>query len=154
MRYAFLSGDSVVHLADLDTDDDAAIMARQFQSVVNITGQNPEPTLGWVLSNGVLIDPTGMAKTSRYISKEKFLSRFTDAELIAIETFANGTSAPAMALRVSMRKQQVAEYIDLDYDKTVQGIMGLVALGLLTSDRANAIIYTPVTETERYKGKT
>ncbi len=80
------------------------------------------------------------------------LERFTETEIAGIEAFAAQSNAYAYALRGAMRKQSVAAYIDLSLPQTIAGINNLVALGLLTSERANIILNTPVTSLEKYKG--
>lgn len=152
MRFAFLSDDKVVSIQEFDTEEEAAFAARPYSAVINITDTLPQPQFGWVLVSGSLIDPTGVAQEIKHISKEKFLSRFTDNEICAIEDFSKGTSDPAKAIRAALKRQEQAMFIDLNYEKTRQGVQVLELLGLIAPGRANTILNTPLTAEERYRG--
>jgi len=152
MRFAFVLDDKVELIKDMEDGNEAAALARQYQALIDVTGASPAPQVGWILVNGQVIDPTGLAQPDRHISKEKFLSRLTDDEICTIEDFAKGTSQYARAVRAAMKRQEQSTYIDLNYWRTIQGIQNMVALGLLTPDRANTILNAPITEEEKFKG--
>lgn len=152
MKFAFVQNEAVILIEDLNNENEAAEKSKQYQAVINITDLDPQPQINWILKNNVLVDPTGLAVPTKHISKQKFLDRFTDNEICAIEDFSKGTSDYAKSVRANLKKQEQAEYIDLNYSRTINGVMGLVLLGLLTSDRANAILNTPLSEEEKFRG--
>ena len=151
MKFALIQNDYIVLIIDTSSADDLGDI-RSYQACIEITNQDPMPAVGWKLDGSVLIDPSGAAVAKKHISKEKFLSRFTDTEICDIEDFSKGTSPYAKAVRASLKRQEQAMYIDLNYQKTKDGINNLVALHLLTAERADAILNTPLSEEEKYKG--
>lgn len=151
MKIAFILEDKVASIVEVSSFDDVADVSRRYQASVDVTDAVTQPQVGWEFKDGQIVYPAGVS--TKVMSKLKFLERFTDAELAGIEAFAAGTSAYSFAMRVALRKQQVAEFIDISLPQTIAGVGNLVALGLLTSERANLILNTPVTEAERYKGK-
>lgn len=153
MKFALIRDNIVASIVDAESAEEIGLLISQYQNAIDITDADPQPAVGWELSGTILIDPTGLSQPSKKISKLKMLERFTDAEIAGIEAFAAQSNAYAYALRGDMRKQSVAAYIDLALPQTIAGINNLVALGLITSDRANTILNTPVTEVEKYKGK-
>lgn len=153
MKFAFVKDDHVVEIRELHSENDISEDLRSYQAVMLIDGMDPVPQVGWQLSGSSLIDPTGQAKPSKVMSRLKFLERFTDAELGAIEAFSAQSNPYAYALRAAIRKQQVSEFIDLSLPQVSTGVMNLVGLGLLTLERANAILNTPLKDDEKYRGK-
>ena len=90
------------------------------------------------------------------ITRLAFLNRFTDAEAIAIDMASidnpSGTVEERQqqaALRRFLNKVNSANYIDLSLQQTIDGINALVALGLLTSERASAILTDTIQQDER-----
>ena len=152
MRYAFVKDDIVVLVEEHPSKEVAADKARGFQALFDITNDLPQPQLGWQLKNGILVDENGVIPHYTRLSRLKFLERFTDLELANILAFSESASPYAVAIKVALRKQALAEYIDLSLQQTSQGVLNLVPLGLLTADRANAILNTPLTEDEKYRG--
>lgn len=152
MKFALIKDNFVVSIVEAADAEEIGLLISQYQNAIDITSLDPLPAVGWELVGTILTDPTGLSQPSKKISKLKMLERFTDAEMAGIEAFAAQQNAYAYALRGAMRKQSVAAYIDLALPQTIAGINNLVALGLLTSDRANTILNSPVTATEKYKG--
>lgn len=152
LYFALISENTVVSIISADSDQIDLSTTMKYQNIIEITNLDPVPEVGWILEGTVLKDPTNSATPSKKMSRLKLLERFTDAELAGIEGFANQSNAYAYALRAAMRKQMAAEFIDLALPQTVAGIHNLVALGLLSSQRASEIINTPLTEAEKYRG--
>jgi len=74
------------------------------------------------------------------MSKNDFLDLFTDAEL---EAFLDIDSLPAPAkkpMRVVLKRFEAADTIDLASQRTIDLVNGLVALGVLTGNRAAEIL--------------
>jgi len=152
MLCAMVLNGIVAEIRDL-TDEESQTEGANFSNVVDITNANPFPEVGWVFNGMVFAPPPGAsAVPSLRLTKLAFLNRFTDAEVAAIETFAFQNNAYAAALRGALRKQQVSNYMDLARTDTIVGVNNLVALGLITPARAAAILTTPPTDLERYKG--
>lgn len=144
MIYAIVNNNVVEQVRAISQEEfDQGIVNRN-QAVLDITGMLPEPAVGWVYNGSVLSSPT----PSTRISKLALRQRFTFNELVAIKT----ASASNAMVGVLLDNLSVATYIDLGLPATQQGIGLLVQLGLLTSDRATAILTTPPVYSELYKG--
>jgi len=90
------------------------------------------------------------------ISKLAFLNRFTDAEYIAVDLASiDNPSATTeqrqgqAMLRMFLSKIDKAAHINLDLQQTKDGINALAAMGLLTTERATAILTDTITSEER-----
>lgn len=86
------------------------------------------------------------------ISRLAFITRFTDAEAIAVDLASQGATVPAANMRRYVQKVNAAEYIDLMRDDTRGGVQQLEAMGLLAAGRAAVILDTPPTESEVWNG--
>jgi len=92
----------------------------------------------------VLIDTTKGPKPST-VTKVAMITRFTDAEFVAILTAAKtDVEVEGWYARFS-----AATTISLDDSRTIAGAWLLVAKGLLTEERAAAILSDPVQDSER-----
>lgn len=87
----------------------------------------------------------------RHITQLAFLSRFTDAEAIAIDLASQGATVQAASMRRYQAKVNAASYIDLDRADTRAGVQALESAGLLSAGRALAILDAAVQEHERYR---
>jgi hypothetical protein len=85
----------------------------------------------------------------RRITKLRFQLRFTDAEAAAIDMASRGDTPEAALLRRHRELVQLAEWVDLDKQLVRDGVMGLALMGLITPERAAAILDTPVADDER-----
>lgn len=88
---------------------------------------------------------------STKITRFAFRSRFTATEKVALEfTMLDDPNASmqqrqiAATLRVFMKDLDNAQFVVLDRPDIVNGVQMLVQLGVLTSDRATAILTSPV----------
>lgn len=84
----------------------------------------------------------------RHITPLAFLSRFTDAEAVAIDLASIGATAPAAGLRRYLAKVNAAKYIDLDRADTRAGVQALEAATLLAAGRAAVILDAAVQASE------
>lgn len=112
------------------------------------------PTAGmggeWVLCGnavgpGDLYDGNAFSKPAsvtepRHITQLAFLSRFTDAEAIAIDLASIGGTQQAAAMRRYTDKVKVALFIDLDRADTRAGVQALETATLLGAGRALEIL--------------
>lgn len=70
------------------------------------------------------------------LTKLEFVNKFTDEEFIAIMN----ASKTNPVVELWMMKFNLAEFIDVNYPLTIQGVQGLEALGLIGAGRANEIL--------------
>ena len=89
---------------------------------------------------------------SRRVTQLAFISRFTDAEAIAIDLASIGATTQAAAMRRFQKKVDAATFIDLDRSDTRGGVQTLEAAGLLAVGRAAEILDGPIADQERYRG--
>lgn len=149
MLYALVRESKIYQILDLD-EEQVQANARVFERVVDISQMTPTPEVGWEVSeNGTFIQPQG-SNPSRIITRLAFMNRFKDAEIGAIYTIAN---TPGHALQIPFKiyidKLLAASFVDLARPDTMASIQTLSALGVLTAARANEIITTPVSYSER-----
>lgn len=78
------------------------------------------------------------------ITRLAFLSRFTDAEAIALDLASIGATVQAATLRRYMSKVNAAAFIDLGREDTRAGVLALESMGILAAGRALEILDTPV----------
>lgn len=92
--------------------------------------------------------PDISAPPTSKITRLSFRNRFTFAEKVAIETAAETDAV----VRVLIKDQSEATYIDLNRVDTQQGTQLLVAKGLITAERASEILSLIVQPGEEYRG--
>ena len=104
---------------------------------VDCTGV-PNIALGWIYTGADFTAPSAPppAPPPTQISPLEFMARLTPAETTAISTAALGNAALLMWLV----QASAAQYIDLTDPRTKEGLDALVAAGLLTADRAAAVL--------------
>lgn len=90
------------------------------------------------------IVPRTATSYGRIITRLAFLSRFTDAEAIAIDLASIGGTVEAATLRRAQAKINAAEEIQLDNAETRAGVQALETAGLIAAGRAAAILDAPV----------
>lgn len=83
------------------------------------------------------------------ITRLAFLNRFQDSEAIAIDLASIGSTPEAAAVRLYLKKVDAATYIDLQDQKTRNGVIALESLGLLQAGRALEILDAPIQPSER-----
>lgn len=77
-----------------------------------------------------------------------FLSRFTDAEAIAIDLAGIGATVEAATIRRHMMKVTSATYIDLSSPTLRESLMLLENVGILAEGRVNEIVTAPIRQDE------
>lgn len=87
---------------------------------------------------------SGVINDSR-ITKLAFRQRFTFAERVAIETAAETDAS----VRVMLKDQEAATFIDLSRQDTIDGVNALASGGLITAQRASEILTNPIQDIER-----
>ncbi len=73
---------------------------------------------------------------SKIMTTLAFMELFTDAEWVAVLDAAKQSSQ----IQLFVMKMEQAEFMDLDYQATIDGINGLAALGLITVQRAQEVL--------------
>jgi hypothetical protein len=102
--------------------------------------------IGWTYDGINFIRPPYLAPTLTWIiTKVAFVSRFTSAEYVGVVTAAN--SDPSVQAWYDLLF--IANNIDLEDQRTVDGINFMVSKNLLTAERANEILTTPSFPSER-----
>jgi len=81
---------------------------------------------------------------STLVTRLAFLSRFTDAEAVAIDLAGIGETAEAATVRRYVSKIEAAAFIDLSREDTRSGVQALEALGILAAGRAAEILDAPI----------
>lgn len=92
------------------------------------------------------------APALRHITRLAFLSRFSDAEAVAIDLASIGATPQAAGMRRYLSKVNTATYIDLDRADTRAGVQALEAAGVLAAGRALQILDVPVQPEEGWRG--
>lgn len=144
MKIAFVQGNQVVEVKEM-SEEQLLQVSQSYQAVVDITGFDPEPKIGWLLVGNKLVslDP---ATPSMKITKLALRQRFTISELTAIYAAMNTTPI----VKILMDNLMVANFVDLQRADTAGGINVLVAYGLITSERAVQILTTVPSAMEKY----
>lgn len=157
------------HVRDVAHDDPKTIYAPEV--AVHYDTDVPDDTVGGAtLVNGTWTNPPPPPPPPppqpppppppepRHISKLSFRNRFTTTEKVTLEIASLDNPAATMAqrqqaagLRVALKDQENASYIDLDRADTRSGVQMLETAGLLAAGRSLVILDTAVTETERYR---
>ena len=114
---------------------------------VEVTERDPfdGPFWGWTYENGVFSPPPPPDPLPSVITKVAFRFRFTDAEYAGIITAAR-TDAEVQAWYDTFN---MVATIDLDKQRTKDGVANLVSKNLLTQARATEILTAPVQPSER-----
>jgi hypothetical protein len=130
------------------TDEEIQAVANDYSNVLDVTNENPRPTKGWSFDGLVFIPPAGVSgAVSMKITKLALRQRLTIQELMALQT----ASQTSVFLQVLKDNLAVSTFIDLSRADTIAGVNALVAMGIITADRANIILNTPPSATEIYK---
>ena len=82
------------------------------------------------------------------ITKLAFRNRFMFAEKVAIEAAAETDPT----VRVLLKDQDAATFIDLSRQDTIEGVLILVNKNLITEERANHILSLNIKPEETYRG--
>lgn len=147
MIYALIKANVVVSIEALDAATATAMQAQY--TIMDITNVTPAPQIGWTLSGGVLSGPPPASNWE--ITRFAFRLRFTMEEMVGIYTMADNLPS-GYPIKVLMDNLAEAMFVDLKDVSTIEGLGLLEEFGLITSDRATAILTTPPADGELYKG--
>lgn len=112
---------------------------------IDLTGVTPEPGRDWIYKNGVFSPPPLPPPPPNIITKVAFRFRFTDAEYVGILSAAKTDVEVASWVETF----NMVSSIDLDNQRTKNGVANLVSKNLLTQARASEILTAPVQLNER-----
>lgn len=93
---------------------------------------------GMALEGGVWVERNNAASV-RVIPTVDFRSRFADAEMDAIMSLAYSGTGDVTARRILLKLQTRSD-IDLDDQRVIDGMAYWVSKGIMTQERANAIL--------------
>ena len=117
-------------------------------NMIRIDQLDPVPGIGWSYENGVFTappppPPPPPPAPQTVFTKYQFRSRFTLAELVAMDNFASSstlTDVQKATLNTITKNFDLADNIDITNSATIQGVEYLVSAGILTQDRATEIL--------------
>lgn len=114
---------------------------------IDLTNVKPEPARDWTYKDGVFSPPAIILSPPlpNIVTKVAFRFRFTDAEYAGIITAAR-TDAEVQVWYDTFNMLTV---VDLDNQRTKDGVANLVSKNLLTQARADEILTAPVQPNER-----
>lgn len=139
-RYAVIEDNKVANVVIAESD-----YASNEEKWICIDTLIPSPGPGWIYNGGVFKEPDHPLNTSKIITKVAFRFRFTDAEYAAILAAAK-TDVEVQAWYDTFN---MVATIDLDNQRTKDGVANLVSKNLLTQARATEILTAPVQLGER-----
>jgi hypothetical protein len=139
--YAVIKGDVVDGIAVADGPLDTNSLW------VCVDGMNPMPGPRWTYENGVFSPPVDPPPTPlpNIITKVAFRFRMTDAEYVGVISAAKTDVEVAAWVETF----NMVSKIDLDNQRTKDGVANLVSKNLLTQARADEILTAPVQPNER-----
>lgn len=143
MKCVLINDGTVADIKTL-TDEEIQAIGSQYAVILDYDLIYPPPHIGDLFNGTTVVG----ASAARKITKLALRRRLTFPELIALTTAAM-TNATIAALKDNLT---VANYVDLNRPDTIAGVGILVSAGLLTSDRATAILSAPIQDDEKYKG--
>lgn len=138
--YAVIKGNLVdgVAIADSPLETDGQWIC--------IDGMNPQPGPFWIYENGSFKEPVSTPiPVLNVISKVAFRFRMTDAEYVGVINAAKTDVEVAAWVETF----NMVSSIDLDNQRTKDGVANLVSKNLLTQQRATEILTAPVQPGER-----
>ena len=153
MQYALINVNKVENIIIAEQEFIDAI-SNQYQRVEPLD-QPGEHNIGigwgWSQNDGFsapVPTPEQPEPQPKKITQLAFISRFTDAEAIALDLASIGNTIEAASIRRYMQKVNAATFIDLGRSDTITGVNQLEAVGLIGPGRANVILTAPITEQE------
>jgi hypothetical protein len=140
--YAVIKGGVVdgIAIADAPLDTDG--------TWVCVDGMDPMPGPGWTYENDTFVAPPAPpspAPLPNITTKVAFRFRMTDAEYVGVLNAAKTDVEVAAWVETFNMVTQV----NLDSQRTIDGVAVLVAKGLLTEVRGQEVLTSPVTPSER-----
>lgn len=150
MKLALILENIVVSVTDVETEEQVQALAAVHSTVVDITEQRPQPEAGWVFNGNTLVPGPNSTTPPLKITRLAFRNRFTSAEKGALYTVA--ATSQGVGLRIYLDDLASSTYVDLSRPDTIASVNYLATIGLITSQRAQEILTTPLTALERYYG--
>ncbi|NBX52022.1 hypothetical protein EBT25_19320 [bacterium] len=141
-KFAIVKGDTVdgIALAESPIPSDG--------EWIDIEGISPEPGPMWTYRDGVFAPPhvpsNNLVEPPKVISKLAFRYRFTNAEFAAIL----GAAKTDVEVQVWYDTFNLLTVVNLDDQRTKDGVADLVSKNLLTQARADEILTAPVQPNE------
>lgn len=137
MKFAIVESGVVVNVAVAD--------GPLAENWVDLTGIEPSPGPGWLYANGTFSEPPPPPPLPAIITRIAMITRFTDAEFVGVLAAAKtDVEVEGWYARFS-----AASVINLEDQRTIDGMNMLVSKNLLTQARATAILTDPVQPSER-----
>lgn len=154
MLCACIKNDIVKGIIQFDSEAEYHDMEHEFDLMLDCANYTIVPQIGWQYIPETNQFNYGQlaSKPSIKITKLSLRNRFTIAELSAIISLSRQSTPYGLMIQKTLDDQRDATFIDLARADTISGINGLVALGLITQERANLILQTPPSYEEAYKG--
>ena len=143
MICAMVRTNQVMAIVECETEAVYQEFARTSQ-MIDITGVYPQPEIGWLFDGLRLTRPDGSVGLDMRITPLALRSRFTVDELVTI----TAATASNPVVKVLLDNVSVAKYIDLNSTTAQTGIFALASFGLITMERAQAIVGTVPTKDE------
>lgn len=139
--YAIVKGEIVdgIAIADAPLETDGIWIC--------VDDVNPRPAPNWIYKNGVFSAPVviPLKPEPNIITKVAFRFRMTDAEYVGVLSAAKTDVEVAAWVETF----NMVSKIDLDDQRTKDGVANLVNKNLLTQARATEILTAPVQQGER-----
>jgi hypothetical protein len=157
MQYALIKNGSVVNTIVAEQEFIASITSEydHIEALDTLHEQGLNIGMGWTWNGEfhapvvIPVDPPAPVTQTRHITQLAFMTRFTDAEAIALDLASIGATVEAASMRRYLDKVKVAKHIDLDRPDTRAGVQMLETIGLLSAGRALQILDAPIEPSER-----
>lgn len=149
MKHAIIYDGSVLRVQDLD-ENEVQNVARHSQAVIDVTNANPMPEAGWTFDGLNFVAPEGVVP-SRKITRLAFRNRLTQTEKASIYAIASQNNGLGFLMRSYLDDLSAATFVDLARPDTIASMNQLTALTILTAERAQEILNSPIQEIERFK---
>ena len=154
MQYALINNNKVENIIVADQEFIDSI-SNQYQHIESLEQPSENNVgIGWSWNQAMGFtqpdpgEPEPTPAQPKNITQLAFISRFTDAEAIALDLASIGSTVEAASIRRYMQKVNAATFIDLEREDTITGVNQLEAVGLIGAGRANVILTAPITEQE------
>ncbi len=153
MQYALINNNKVENIIVADQEFIDSI-SNQHQRVEPLDQPGEHNIgIGWSWSqNGGFSAPANVPvqtqPSPKKITQLAFISRFTDAEAIALDLASIGATVESASIRRYLNKINAATFIDLEREDTIAGVNQLEAVGLIGPGRAEVILTAPINEQE------
>ena len=154
MQYALINNNNVENTIVADQEFIDSI-SNQYQHIESLDQPSENNVgIGWSWNQAMGFTPPESGEPElvpgqpKKITQLAFITRFTDAEAIALDLASIGATVEAASIRRYMQKVNAATFIDLEREDTITGVNQLEAVGLIGAGRANVILTAPITEQE------